>query len=88
MIESLLRNSVSRPLCDRVSAQKLSESSVVSDRLVLLPGRVRGEKVLCVIQVYMYLTLCYCLLLLYSKSSGSEWLAMSELYSTNNYNFM
>ena len=28
-IESLLRNSVSQVLCDRVSAQKLSESSVV-----------------------------------------------------------
>ena len=35
----------------------------------------------CVIQVYMYLILCYCLLLLCSKLSGSDWLKISELYS-------
>ena len=73
--ESLLRNSVSQALCDRVSAQKLSESYF----------QAVWE---CMIQVFMYLTLCCCLLPLCSKSSGSEWLAMSELYSVNNYNFM
>ena len=48
-IESLLRNSVSRALCDRVAAQKLSESSGVSDRLYSLVPRLceRRESVVC-----------------------------------------
>ena len=83
MIESMLRNSVSRALCDRVSVQKLSESSIVSDRLILLPGHVRGENVLYLTGVHvldivlLFVTLC-------SKSSGSERLTVSELYNMNN----
>ena len=75
------------PWEDRVSTRKLSESSVVSDRLVSFPGCVRGERVLCVWYrcscAWHYVTVCYPSAA--NQVEVNEWLAISELYSTNNY---
>ena len=67
------------PREDRVSAQKLSELSVVSDKLALLPGCVRGEKCLS----DRFTCTWHCLFLLCSKSSGNEWLTTFLSTGTN-----